>query len=570
MNKKFFEGVDPEEAFLDSSNLPGFNSSAMEGRLVRALSGREVYTIGILLVLILAVFLYQLFSLQIIGASHYTQLARDNRLAKPILFAERGIITDRAGRELAWNEPLEGSNASDQSTVYSLRKYTLTPGMAHLLGYVSYPETDESGHWWRTNFIPHGGVEQSFDALLRGKNGNKLIEVDATQQVVSSGAIVRPIDGETLQLSIDASVTEQLFTSIKDGATIAGFVGGAGVIIDVSTGEVIAITSYPEYDSNVLTDAADRDTIVRYSNDAGKPFLNRSVQGTYTPGSIVKPYIGSVALEEGVITEYTKILSTGVLKVPNPYYPGQFSTFRDWRTGFGFLDIREAIKMSSSIFFYVIGGGFESQKGIGIEKISLWAERFGLGQKTGIALPGEKEGLVPTPEWKREIFDAEWNLGNTYHSSIGQYGWLVTPIQAAKYIASIANGGTLHSPLLVADSVGESVIVPIQDKNLQIIREGMHRGAQSGTAQALNVKGITIAAKTGTAQLGINNEHMNSWVVGFWPYEDPKYAFAVVLEKAPADTLRGAAPAMRPFFEWLVQEHGDDYAVGQYPHISDQ
>jgi len=283
-------------------------------------------------------------------------------------------------------------------------------------------------------------------------------------------------------------------------------------------------------------------------------------------------------LQEGVITEHTKILSTGVLKVPNPYHPGKFSTFHDWRTGLGLLDIREAIKMSSSIFFYVVGGGFQNQKGLGIAKISQWAHRFGFGVKTGIALPGELSGLVPTPEWKKKVFgdDAQWNLGNTYHSAIGQYGWLVTPIQAAKYIAGIANGGTLHNPILRMGAISETTTVPIQEKNFEIIREGMRRGAKAGTAKALNIHGIKIAAKTGTAQLGKHNEYMNSWVVGYWPFdyehgkktEEPRFAFAVVLEKAPAETLRGAAPAMNAFFTWLVQEHGEDYAIGKYPSVA--
>jgi len=584
MNRDFFAGVDPEDAFLDSSNLPGFDATAAEGRIIKALSIREVYSIGAIFTLILVLFSYQLFSLQIINGDKYTALAENNRLFRPILFAQRGVITDRLGRELAWNAPQEElSKQTNYLGTYSLRKYTETIGLAHLLGFVSYPEVDTAGNWWRPNFIPSGGIEQSFDSLLKGKNGNKLIEIDALQKVISSGSIVPPINGENIRLSIDSKITEKLHEAIRDGARIAGFTGGAGVIVDVHTGEVLAITSYPEYKSNILTDAADRKTIAAYSTSAGKPFLNRAVQGTYTPGSIIKPYMGAVALEEGIITEHTKILSTGVLKIPNPYYPGKFSTFRDWRTGFGWLDIREAIKMSSSIFFYVVGGGFEQQEGLGIAKISSWARIFGFGIKTGITLPGEKSGLVPTPQWKKEAFgeDQQWNLGNTYHSAIGQYGWLVTPIQAAKYIASIANGGKLYNPVLIKNKnhlvlgalselgsrTTKFVQVPIQDKNFQIIREGMRNGARNGTAQALNVSGVKIAAKTGTAQLGRNNEHMNSWVVGFWPYEDPQFAFAVVLEKAPADTLRGAAPAMRQFFTWLAKEHADDYAIGQYPQV---
>jgi penicillin-binding protein 2 len=294
--------------------------------------------------------------------------------------------------------------------------------------------------------------------------------------------------------------------------------------------------------------------------------------------------MGASALQEGIITEHTKILSTGVLRVPNPYHPGQYTTFKDWRTGLGYLDIRNAIRMSSSIFFYIIGGGHDGQPGLGISRIVKWANEFQFGQKTNIALQGEQSGVVPTPRWKKRIFgeDTQWTLGNTYHASIGQYGWLVTPIQAVKYIASIANGGKLYHPILTKQPRPQKPIhvVKISEKNFEIIREGMRNGARSGTAQALNIQDIHIAAKTGTAQLGRHNEFMNSWVVGYWPFDystngtlskhnrktmEPQFAFAVVLEKGPAGTMFGAAPSMRPFFEWLVREHGDDYVLGKYP-----
>ena len=568
LSKNFYDGVNPEDAFLDSSNLPGFNSHSIEGKLVKPLSKKEIYIIGIIFIIIVTVFTYRAFSMQVLQADKYAALSERNTLSKSIIFAERGIITDRYGNELAWNEPQETAlNFKEGVRPYSLRKYTDLPGLAHLLGYLSYPIADKSGYWWRKDYIANAGVESSFNDTLKGVNGHNLIEVNAVGDIVSAGSIEPPIDGKNIILSIDSELTNKLYEAIKAGSDIAGFKGGAGVIMDVKTGEVLAITSYPEYDSNILTDASDRATISEYNTNPFKPFLNRAVQGSYTPGSIVKPYIGAVALQEGIITENTKILSTGVLKVPNKYNPGQYTTFKDWRTGLGWLDIREAIKMSSSIFFYVIGGGHEHQPGLGISKISAWADKFGFGKLTGVALPGETKGLVPTPQWQKQTFgeDSVWRLGNTYHSAIGQYGWLVTPIQAAQYISSVANGGKLHSPSLIKGVPGEETLVPIDPYNFQVIREGMRRGAKAGTARALNLQGVHIAAKTGTAQLGKNNEYMNSWVVGFWPFEEPRFAFAVVLERAKADTLRGAAPAMRPFFEWLQKEHKDDYAIGIYP-----
>lgn len=526
--------------------------------------------------IVMFVFIAKLFTLQVINSNTYKQLSENNRLIKPVLFAQRGVITDRFGEELAWNIPQQSEKyMKTNMAIYSLRKYTDKSGFSHLLGFVKYPETDSKGNWWRTEFVGSGGVEQSFNDYLSGENGYRLIEVDALRNIISSGAIKEPQNGDNLKLSIDAELNEHLHNAIKEGVEIAGFSGGGGIIMDIHTGEIISITSYPEFNLNEMISDSNHQAIVEYNTDSRKPFLNRTVQGVYTPGSIVKPFIGAIALEEGIITESSKILSNGVLKVPNPYYPGKFTLFRDWRAGLGLLNIKEAIQMSSNIFFYVIGGGFENMQGLGIKKIEKWAHKFGFGQKTGVELPGEQKGLVPNPEWKKQVFgeNAKWNLGNTYHSAIGQYGWLVTPVQIVRYIASIANGGKLIEPTVKKRDINKDNIkfktIDINEKNLNIIKEGMRMAATSGTARALNIDGIQIAAKTGTAQIGKNNEYMNSWVVGFWPYEQPRFAFAVVLEKAKAGTLRGAAPTMRGFFEWLAKNHANDYAKGLYPNAND-
>ncbi|MBL4644245.1 MAG: hypothetical protein JKX80_00070, partial [Candidatus Pacebacteria bacterium] len=348
------------------------------------------------------------------------------------------------------------------------------------------------------------------------------------------------------------------------------FVGGAGIVMDIHTGEVLALTNYPEYSSQVMTDGSDKEEIARYANDERQLFLNRAVLGEYTPGSIVKPYIASAALSEGIVTPSTSFLSTGELRIPNPYSPGNDSIFRDWKAH-GWVNIVQALSVSSNIYFYTVGGGFEDQEGLGIEKLAAYATRFGLGTKTGIEFGAEGNGVVPTPSWKREVFgeDDPWRLGNTYHTSIGQFGFLITPIQAIRYIASIANGGTLVSPHLIKDTKIRGTSIGIDDTYLAVVRKGMQASAETGVAVAVNVPGIKIAAKTGTAQLGVNNESMNSWVVGFWPADNPQFAFATILEKAPANTLRGAAPAMRSFFEWMVSEQ-PEYTRGDYPILIEE
>ena len=288
--------------------------------------------------------------------------------------------------------------------------------------------------------------------------------------------------------------------------------------------------------------------------------LNRAVGGLYTPGSIVKPVFAIAALQEKIISPEKAILSTGKLVLPNPYNPDNPSIFRDW-TVHGWVDMRTAIAVSSDEYFYTIGGGFQGQRGLGIAKIDEYSRLFGMEEKTGIDLKGEVEGVIPTPQWKERIFgeDDPWRIGNTYHTSIGQFGFQMTPLQAVRFTAAIANNGKLLKPQLLASSTAQFREIDIPEAYFQIAREGMRMAVISdrpdATVKALNIGGIQISAKTGTAQLGYNNEFMNSWSVGYWPADNPKYAYAVVLEKAPAGTNSGAAPGLQPFFYWLIANH---------------
>jgi penicillin-binding protein 2 len=263
----------------------------------------------------------------------------------------------------------------------------------------------------------------------------------------------------------------------------------------------------------------------------------------------------AAALEEGVIDPKKKIFSTGALILPNPYDPAHPSIFKDWKAH-GWIDMREAIAQSSDEYFYQVGGGYKDQPGLGISRIDRYARAFGFGTTTGITLPGEVAGTIPTPEWKTHVFgeDDPWRIGDTYHTVIGQYGFQVTAMQVARYVSAVANGGTLYTPHLLSGETPQGTSVGINPLYFAIVREGMRLGVTSGdgTSKSLDIPRLHIAGKTGTAQLGTQNQWMNSWAVGFWPYEHPKYAYAIVLEKAPAGTLSGAAPGMRPFFDWLL------------------
>ena len=288
--------------------------------------------------------------------------------------------------------------------------------------------------------------------------------------------------------------------------------------------------------------------------------LDRAVSGLYAPGSIMKTIFAAAALNEHLISPEKQIDSVGEISIANAYDPTKPTVFHDW-TVHGWIDMRTAIAVSSDEYFYTIGGGYGGQAGLGITKLDDYATRFGIGTTTGIDLEGERVGVIPSPAWKVKAFpdDPTWRLGDTYHSAIGQYGFLITPIQAARYAAALANGGKLYVPHLLASSTPSFISVGIPDTNLQIVREGMRLAVTSNrtdaTVSSLNIPGIEIAAKTGTAQIGTHNQYVNSWSIGFWPASNPKYAFAVVLEQGPASETAGVAPGMTPFFQWLVANH---------------
>lgn len=326
--------------------------------------------------------------------------------------------------------------------------------------------------------------------------------------------------------------------------------------MDIHTGEVIAMTSYPEYDSQIMTDKTDTSAIDSFLNDPQNPFLNRAIDGLYAPGSTVKPYVAMGVLNENIIDPSTKILSTGSISLPNPYDPSDPSVFHDWRPQ-GWVDMEDALAVSSDVYFYEVGGGYEDQKGLGITKLDQYFSLFGFGQAlpTGSFFSGSA-GQVPSPSWKAATFpdDPTWRIGDTYHTAIGQYGFQVSPVQMVRAIAAIANGGDLLDPTILKTSTASilrNVDLPAAD--FQIVREGLHQGVKDplGTDGALNVPYVDIAAKSGTAELGTTKLTDNAWITGFWPYNDPEYAFAVVMERGPISNEIGGAAVMRYTLDWM-------------------
>lgn len=548
--------------------------------------------------------------LQVVKGRGFAERSENNRLRSVSLAPERGFVYDRNGEALAWNTPAfylvmdkkvfidndlsakleeflkflgkdniqgiikngaaKGEDLiigtyydwSKVNDVYqqwsflplriesvSLRAYKETNGLAHVLGYMGYSSSANND-----DVVGKAGVEKSYENILRGEKGVKITEVDSLNNIKSESLQKYPAAGENIKLSVDYRVQKKLYEIFSDLSKERGFQGAAGVILDIETGEILAIVSYPEYDSLILSRGGPEKTIQEFINNPQKPFLNRAISGLYAPGSVVKPFLASAALNEGIITPDKKIFSAGSISIPNPYLPGKESVFRDWKAH-GWVDMREALAVSSDVYFYSIGGGYGDVAGLGIKKIEEYMKIFGFGVKTGINLEGEKEGLIPSPELKKKSFsdsDAVWRIGDTYNASIGQGDFQVTSLQMAVATAVLANGGYIIKPqiLLGEGDKKTGTFVDVPQKYFDVVKEGMRMCAMTGTAQALGGLSVEAVAKTGTAELG-SGEFVNSWVISFWPYEKPRYAASVVLERGKASNLVGGVYALFQLLSWM-------------------
>lgn len=574
--------IAPDEIFLDAKNIPGFDVQQFEGRIETPIERRSIILLSVTFLAIGLLFLGRIGFLELKDGEVYAAKSAENRLEHQLLFPERGVIYDRLGTLLAWNVP------STEELGFSLRAYIDTPGFGHVLGFLHYPARDRHGFYYRKDYEAGAGVEQYYNDLLKGKTGLRIIETDALGNVFSANVIDPPISGVDLHLSVDARLEGELYKIVSRVAQEEDYLGGAGAIMDIASGELLALVSYPEYDPNIMTSGDDEEAIVRWNSDVHTPFLNRAVAGLYTPGSIVKPMFAIGALNEGILTPDTPIESKGYIAIPNPFVPDAETRFNDWRAH-GWLDMREAIAQSSNVYFYEVAGGFKNQKGLGIARVEKYARLFGYGSTTGIDLYGEQEGTVPNPEWKAVNFpeDPTWRIGDTYFTGIGQYGMQTTLMQALREAATIASKGIVVTPHLALDAAtslprttqevppesgesGDALLVP-QDHDLAnvvrgsyrlplpesyftVVHEGMRKSAIEGTAKLLNIPGIKIAAKTGTAELGVAKKRVNSWVIGFFPYDKPRYAFAVVMDRGVRGNTTNASYVAQQLFWWMLAE----------------
>jgi len=319
--------------------------------------------------------------------------------------------------------------------------------------------------------------------------------------------------------------------------------GGSVVVVDPKTGGILSLVSAPSFDSNMFSQALSAEDYNKLINSNTTSFYNRAIAGEYPIGSTIKPLIASAALEEGVITPDTIILDNeGGLQLSD----GTFK--KDWAVH-GVVDLNKAIAESCDTYFYIVGGGYQGFVGLGIDRIDKYLNEFGLGNYTGIDIPGERAGFIPTADWKKEKTGINWYPGDTYNISIGQGYMKATPLQLAMATAAIANGGKLIKPQIV-DSIldkNNKVIKKIEtevinndfisSENLESVREAMRQTVLSsaGTARGLQWMPVTSAAKTGTAQTS-KAETYNNLITLFAPYDDPQVVITIVIDSVPYET----------------------------------
>ncbi|MBI3459008.1 penicillin-binding protein 2 [Candidatus Azambacteria bacterium] len=461
----------------------------------------------------------------------------------------------------------------------SRRRYLEGAGLAHILGYIgriSKEDKNRDKDSYINDYIGKSGLELFYNKELRGQNGRRVIEVDASTSFKREKVLTQPSSGNNLILNIDFDAQKKLYELLSEKIKESGIYGGAAVLVEASTGRILSLVSVPDYDNNIFTNfnskslnldnqdgGIEQKLILKIFSDKKNPLFNRAISGEYFPGSTIKPLIASAGLQEGIITKDTKINSSENIKIVSRYDSSVIYQFRDW-ADHGIVNLRKALAVSSNIFFFTIGGGYKNFQGLGVDSIDHYLSLFNLGKLSNIDLPGEKAGVVPSPIWKEKIFKERWFIGDTYNLATGQAMITTTPLQMTMAIASIINGGKIFKPFLVDKIVDsnskviknfESVLVntiPIDQSNFESIKEGMKDVAQYGTGRVLNSLTFAVGAKTGTADLGGINR---SWTISFAPYDNPRFVLGILIDGGLGGGTT-AAPVVRDFFEWYKLKLG--------------
>ncbi|NVN90333.1 MAG: penicillin-binding protein 2 [Desulfuromonadales bacterium] len=568
--------------------------------------------------------LLRLWHLQILNAEDYRSMSEDNRLRFVPVAASRGAIMDRTGAVLVSNQPsfslavipqevkdkealliklatllsldrnemaerwekgkgkakyypvvLASNITRDQVEIIEenhlrlpgveiemkpVREYTNGILAAHLLGYIGEVSEDELGRKGNEEYNPgdyigKNGVERGWESVLHGNDGGRQLEVDARGRVLRTISETYPTVGNSVMLTIDASVQ-------KSAEKAFGEQAGAAVAMDVNSGEILAFVSNPGFDPALFSGKMPADRWKEYLDDKRHPLENKALTGQYPPGSTFKIITGLAGLENGLINESTSINCSGAYKLGT-------STFKCWnKHGHGTTNLKKSLRESCDVYYYQLG------ERLGVDRIAEMSKRFMLGTPLGIGLNNEKPGLIPTTTWKQKRFGKPWMHGETISVAIGQGYVLMTPIQLASMIATVANEGTIYRPHLmkrIVDADGKTLkeyapeklgTTGISPKSFQLVKKGLFAvvNEPGGTGGAARIGYIKVAGKTGTSQVvklrdgkrGNPYQYRDhALFVAFAPYDKPEIAVAVVVEHGEHGGSAAAPIAGRILKAWL-------------------
>lgn len=583
-----------------------FKDHVSEARLFTA---RTLWSLAGIFILI-AIVISRLFYLQVSNHDHYTTLSLDNRVKVIAIAPNRGLIYDRNGVILAENLPswrleitpervgdmeqlltqLQALITIDEDDIERFNKllqrkrsfdniplrfhlndeevariaaiqhrlpgaevvagltrhYPITDTMFHVLGYVGRIgvqdlERVDATNYRGTSHIGKTGIEKQYEDILHGRVGNQQVETNAQGKILRTLQKTPPVPGQNLYLTLDARLQETAEKALDD-------YNGAVVAMDPYNGDILALVSKPGYDPNAFVNGISTKDYTRLNKDPDRPQFNRAIHGQYPPGSTLKPFVGLAGLMHDITHEHHTLFCPGFYTLPNDE-----RKYRDWKkTGHGSVDLMDSIVQSCDVYFYDLA------RNLGIDRITPFLDRFGFGARTGIDLPHEKPGLLPSREWKRERKGLAWYPGETLNVGIGQGDILATPLQLASATSALALRGKRVQPRIVgrledplSRSSADVAVVPlppvtgISAQHWDYIIEAMKQVVHNprGTGRRIRSDAYTIAGKTGTAQVfGIKQEEEydeetvakklrdHALFISFAPVENPEIVVVVVVE----------------------------------------
>lgn len=455
--------------------------------------------------------------------------------------------------------------------VYGIPGHGELESLSAVIGYVGRMDASEYRAHAEVRYRPSDvlgktGVERTYESQLRGRTGRRTLSIDARGRVIGTDAVEPPVAGSDLSVTLDAAIQADAERVLRDALQSSGAHRGAVIALDAENGAILALVNLPAYSSTAFARGLTSAEYAALTTNPDHPLFPRAIAGTYPSGSTIKPVIAAAALSTGVITEQTVVHSTGGIRVGASFFP-------DWKAGgHGTVNVLDAIANSVNTFFYLIGGGRSpttppsvggptQEHALGVERIGTALHAFGFGAPTGIDLPGEASGLVPSPAWKQEERKEPWYLGDTYHLAIGQGDLLVTPMQIATATAAFANGGYRVTPHVAMASTGTaSPATPIEgitNAAIATVRTGLRRTVTNGSGIALRDLPDQVFGKTGTAEHG-SGHRPHAWFTGFVELPSTatdggrSHVVVTVLVEEAGEGSHVAVPVARAVFRSII------------------